>query len=151
MRRVSSAPNICALPKSIPLSSSSDKLDKQSSTGKIKVRSMQDLNTPLNNALETHFVQYTQSIASNKGIASVLCFGNENAFNDVPSIEKQDDDISSLASCLSTPLMEESSVLEDDVSISIQERSGDNVQPRRYAKSRRIRRWQVPSRIAKRV
>lgn len=151
MRRVSSAPNVCALPKSIPLSGSSDKLDKQSSVAgnKVKVRSVQDLNTLPNNTLEAHFIQYTQSIASNKGIASVLCFENQTDMNDIPSIEKQDEEISSLASCLSTPLMEESSVLEDENSIPIQESS--TVLPKRYAKSRRVRRWQVPSRIAKRV
>lgn len=156
MRRVSSAPNIltCAgSSKAISFSGSSDKLDKSINHSKVRVHSVQDLASVTTNSLENQLVHYAQSISTNKGVASVFCFEAEIDRKEGPPVQSNNEDISSLASCLATPLMEEGEPTSNESLNRIDETDSNVVFPKSFRRShrRRIRRWEVPSRIAKRV
>ena len=156
MRRVSSAPNILACAgsiKALPFSGSSDKLDKSNNHSKVRVHSVQDLASITANSHENQLAHYAQSISTNKGVASVFCFEAEAERKEGPPIRMNEDDMSSLASCLATPLMEEGEPASNESLNRIKKSDIDVEFPKSYRRShrRRIRRWEVPSRIAKRV
>ncbi len=142
MRRVSSAPNLYASQHGKPLaqSTSGDKLDKGCIQKRTRVHSFQDLaNVPLV-PIENQLTQYSQVMSLSKGVASALCF--EADVGAAPAIV---DDTEDLASCLSTPLMEEGKF---DVELDIVDAQNGVVIPARRPR-RNLTRWDVPSRIAK--
>ncbi len=144
MRRVSSAPNLHHNTKSVHHSTSSDKLDKANSHSqkRMKVQSVSDLaNLMANTLIENKMVQYSQLMSTSKGVASAVCFEAE-ASKAAPAIEEE------LASCLSSPLMEEGDPL---LELDIVDANTNVVVPFKRPKRRVLTRWDVPSRIAKRV
>lgn len=142
MRRVSSAPNLHKNTKSVHHSTSSDKLDKANYHKKMKVQSVSDLaNLMANTLIENKLVQYSQLMSTNKGVASAVCFEAETS-KAAPAIEEE------LASCLSSPLMEEGEFL---LELDVVDADTNVVVPFKRPKRRVLTRWDVPSRIAKRV
>lgn len=152
MRRVSSAPNLnggqyCT--KSVPHSSSGDKLDKTTSQKRTKVQSVSDLvNMSAIPPLENQLVQFSLFLSTSKGVASAVCFEAESAT--APAVDEGN---KNMASCLSSPLMEEGDptleldIMDADKNTLIPLFNGAVKRPKR----KNLTRWEVPSRIAKRV
>ena len=144
MRRVSSAPNLCGSIKSVPHSNSGDKLDKASFHKRSRVQSVSDLvNASAMPLIENQMVQLSQLMSSSKGVASALCFEIET--RNAPAIVEESEE---LASCLSTPLMEEGDLTPE---MDIVDRNNNVIVPFKKPRRRVLTRWDVPSRIAKRV
>lgn len=149
MRRVSSAPSLnggqsCV--KSVPNSSSGDKLDKALSHKRTKVQSVSDLtNVSAIPPLENQLVRYAQLMSTSRGIASAVCFETESRNAPAPAVQEGNEDI---ASCLSSPLMEEEDVKPEMDLIDV---NNNQVVPLKRPRRKTLTRWEVPSRIAKRV
>ena len=145
MRRVNSAPNMHQGIKAIPHSNSGEKLDKAGSQKRTKVQSVSDLaNSSVIPFIENKLLQYSQLMSTSKGVASVMCFEAE-ASKVAPAVEDVKEE---LASCLSTPLMEEG---DPALELDILDADRNIIVPCKRPKRRVMTRWDVPPRIANRV
>ena len=140
MRRVNSAPSLCGGLPPIPHSTSGEKLDKANPRKRTKVQSISDLaNLSAIPLIENQLVQYSQLVSTSKGVASIVCFEAES--KDAPAIREERED---LASCLSSPLMEEG---DPTLELDIVDLDRNIIVPLKRPKRRVLTRWDVPSRI----